>query len=61
MDEKAMILVADDDPSIRSLLQSFLESEGFNTVEAKSGRDVIPAITKHRPDVLIMEIGRAHV
>jgi two-component system response regulator AtoC len=51
-----MILVADDDASIRSLLQSFLDSEGFNTVEAKSGRDVIPAITKHRPDVLIMDV-----
>jgi two-component system response regulator AtoC len=56
MDDKAMVLVADDDPSIRSLLQSFLESEGFNTVEAQSGRDVIPAITKHRPDVLIMDV-----
>lgn len=56
MDDKSMILVADDDPSIRSLLQSFLESEGFNTVEAKTGRDVIPAITKHRPDVLIMDV-----
>lgn len=56
MDDKATILVADDDQSIRSLLQSFLESEGFSTVEAKSGRDVIPAITKHRPDVLIMDV-----
>lgn len=56
MDDKAMVLVADDDASIRSLLQSFLESEGFNTVEAKTGRDVIPAITKHRPDVLIMDV-----
>lgn len=51
-----MILVADDDQSIRSLLQSFLQSEGYSTVEAKSGRDVIPAITKHRPDVLIMDV-----
>ncbi len=56
MDEKALILVADDDQSIRGLLQSFLESEGFNTIEAKSGRDVIPALTKHRPDVLIMDV-----
>jgi two-component system, NtrC family, response regulator AtoC len=56
MDDRATVLVADDDASIRSLLQSFLESEGFDTVEAKSGRDVIPAITKHRPDVLIMDV-----
>src|SRR5579884_4186755 len=56
VDEKKLILVADDDQSIRSLLQSFLESEGFRTVEARSGRDVIPAITKHRPDVVIMDV-----
>jgi len=51
-----LILVADDDQSIRSLLQSFLQSEGFKTLEAKSGRDVLPALTKHRPDVVIMDV-----
>lgn len=56
MEDKKLILIADDDQSIRSLLQSFLESEGFRTVEARSGRDVIPAITKHRPDVVIMDV-----
>ncbi|MGH2441937.1 MAG: sigma-54-dependent transcriptional regulator [Chloroflexota bacterium] len=56
MNDKRLILVADDDESIRGLLQSFLQTEGFNTVEAKSGRDVIPAINKHRPDVVIMDL-----
>jgi len=51
-----LILVADDDQSIRSLLRSFLDSEGFRTVEASSGRDVIPAINKHRPDVVVMDV-----
>lgn len=56
MEDKKLILVADDDQSIRSLLQSFLESENFRTAEAKSGRDVIPALSKLRPDLLIMDI-----
>jgi len=56
METKRKVLVADDDESIRGLLQTFLESEGFATEEAKSGRDVIPAINKHRPDVLIMDV-----
>lgn len=55
-EEKKLILVADDDESIRGLLESFLTSEGFTTVEAKSGRDVIPAINKHRPDLVIMDV-----
>jgi two-component system, NtrC family, response regulator AtoC len=53
---RPLILLADDDQSIRSLLKSFLKAEGFNTIEAKSGRDVIPAINKHRPDVVIMDV-----
>lgn len=56
VEEKKRILVADDDESIRGLLQSFLESEGFVTVAAKSGRDVIPAITKNKPDLVIMDV-----
>lgn len=54
--ERKLILIADDDQSIRSLLQNFLESEGFRTMEAKSGRDVIPSVTKHRPDAVIMDV-----
>ncbi len=56
MDEKKVILVADDDESIRGLLSSFLSSEGFSVVEAKAGRDVIPTINKLRPDVIIMDV-----
>jgi two-component system, NtrC family, response regulator AtoC len=51
-----LILVVDDDESIRSLLQSFLHAEGFRTVEAKAGGDVVPAITRHRPDLVVMDV-----
>jgi len=54
--EKKLILVADDDQSIRGLLQSFLEGEGFRTAEVKSGREVIPAINKLRPDLVMMDV-----
>jgi two-component system response regulator AtoC len=56
LDNSKLILIADDDQSIRSLLHSFLQGEGFQTVEAKSGRDVIPTINKHRPDLVIMDV-----
>jgi two-component system response regulator AtoC len=56
VEDKKLVLVADDDQSIRSLLQSFLESENFRTVEVKAGRDVIPAVTKHRPDIVVMDV-----
>jgi len=56
LEDNKLILVADDDPSIRSLLQSFLQGEGFRTVEAKAGRDVIQMVTRDRPDVVIMDV-----
>src|SRR5947209_3021151 len=54
--DNRLVLVADDDQSIRSLLKSFLDGEGFRVVEAKSGRDVLPAVTRYRPDVVIMDV-----
>ncbi len=56
MEEKKLILVADDDQSIRGLLQNLLEGEGFRTAEVKSGREVIPAINKLRPDLVMMDV-----
>jgi two-component system response regulator AtoC len=56
LDNNKLILIADDDQSIRSLLHSFLQGEGFKTLEAKSGRDVIPTINKHRPELVIMDV-----
>lgn len=56
MEDKKLILVADDDQSIRSLLQNFLEGEGYRTVEARAGRDVIPAVNRQRPDLVIMDV-----
>ncbi|MHB1004860.1 MAG: sigma-54-dependent transcriptional regulator [Chloroflexota bacterium] len=51
------IMVADDDPAIRSLLRSFLQNEGFETSEARTGREVLKAIDDdHKPDLLLMDI-----
>ena len=51
-----LILIADDDASIRSLLRTLFESEGYRSQEATTGREVLPAIQKNKPDLLIMDI-----
>ncbi|PZR99888.1 MAG: two-component system response regulator, partial [Chloroflexi bacterium] len=56
MEQRKLIVVADDDQSIRSLLQSFFESEGYQTVEVKAGRDVVAVVNRHSPDLIIMDI-----
>jgi two-component system, NtrC family, response regulator AtoC len=50
-------MVADDDPTIRALLRSFLENEGFAVAEARTGREVLKSIDdESKPDLLLMDI-----
>jgi EAL domain-containing protein (putative c-di-GMP-specific phosphodiesterase class I)/DNA-binding NarL/FixJ family response regulator len=54
--DKPRVLVADDDPAIRSLLQRVLRREGFETVLAANGREAIEQIAGHRVDVLLLDV-----
>jgi DNA-binding NarL/FixJ family response regulator len=52
------VLLVDDDPLVRSGLRMMLA--GAETVEvvgeAEDGRGVLPAVDRHRPDVVLMDI-----
>jgi len=50
------VLVADDDESIRSLLSDLLAGEGYQTVEVKSGAEVLRAVPKVEPNLLILDL-----
>lgn len=53
---KKQILIADDDPSIRLLLRNFLEGEGYDTTEAKSGGEVLRMLPQATPDLMILDL-----
>lgn len=53
---KKQILIADDDPSIRLLMRNFLEGEGYDTTEAKSGGDVLRMFPQANPDLMILDL-----
>ena len=53
---KKQILIADDDPSIRLLLRNFLEGEGYDTAEAKSGGEVLRMLPQATPDLMILDL-----
>ncbi|HEX9014881.1 MAG TPA: sigma-54 dependent transcriptional regulator, partial [Chloroflexota bacterium] len=55
---KKQILIADDDPSIRLLLRNFLEGEGYDTAEAKSGGEVLRTLPQANPapDLMILDL-----
>lgn len=57
---KRHILIADDDPSIRTLLRTFLEGEGYAVSEAQSGGEVVKHISNgngnSKVDLLLMDL-----
>ena len=49
------ILIVDDDPGQRSLLDSFLKSQGFPTLPVGSGEEALEAVAALAPQVVIMD------
>ncbi|WPR75943.1 response regulator transcription factor [Algoriphagus sp. NG3] len=54
---KAEILVIDDEPQIRKLLQIILESNDYKVVQASSGREGLVLAANHPPDLILLDIG----
>lgn len=50
------ILVVDDEQNIRSLVASYLTSDGFDVVEASNGEEAIAAVSRRKPDLVVMDI-----
>jgi DNA-binding response OmpR family regulator len=52
----ASVLVVDDDPVVRRMLQLSFESEGFNVLTAADGLEGLERIRADRPDVVVLDI-----
>ena len=50
------ILVVDDDPHIREVVQFALDKEGFSTVEAKDGAEALERFAAEKPDLIVLDI-----
>lgn len=54
---KAEILVIDDEPQIRKLLEIILESNDYNPRLAATGKEGIIMAANHPPDLIILDLG----
>ncbi|GGQ15339.1 response regulator transcription factor [Streptosporangium pseudovulgare] len=52
----AKIMVVDDEPSIRELLSEALELHGFLVSTASSGCGALEAVTRERPDLIVLDV-----
>lgn len=50
------ILVVDDDPDIREVLEALLEGEGFEVATATNGEEGLDAIKAENPDMMILDL-----
>ena len=50
------ILIVDDDPGQRSLINSFLQSQGFETVTADSGKRALEILHSGRFDMMVSDV-----
>lgn len=49
------ILIADDDPDIRSLCETILSVEGFEVLVAEDAPQCLALARKHRPDLILLD------
>ena len=50
------ILVVEDQEDNRQILRDLLGSVGYELTEAENGEEAIAAVTKRRPDLILMDI-----
>ena len=50
------ILVVDDDPHIREVVQFALDKEGFGTIEARNGVEALERFETEQPDLMVLDI-----
>jgi DNA-binding NtrC family response regulator len=53
---RASILIVDDDPSQRSLLESFLIGQGFAVVTAASGEQALATLSSQEIDMMVSDV-----
>ena len=50
------ILVADDDHDTVATQALLLRTKGFDVIECEHGKDVMPLVEQHRPNVLLLDL-----
>lgn len=55
-ESRPKILLVDDEVSIISTLQTFLELSGFDVVTARNGFEALERVTQERPDLIVLDV-----
>ena len=50
------VLIADDDPEIRGLIGEYLQSNGYEVLEAENGLEAVLHVERSRPNIVILDL-----
>jgi DNA-binding response OmpR family regulator len=56
-DQRAVVLIVEDDVAVRVMLQTLLEREGNRAVTAGDGEAGLHAVGEWQPDLILLDIG----
>ena len=56
MSDKKLILVVDDEPDFSSIVQSYLEKEGFRVELAYDGVEGLEKVRANLPDAIVLDV-----
>ena len=54
--EAASLLVVDDDPEIRELIEAYLTKQGFQVACVGSGEEMFEHLTNHQVDLIVLDL-----
>jgi len=57
MDNKAMILVVEDDETICGFISTILAANGYNITKATKGKEAVSMAASHCPDLILLDLG----
>lgn len=55
------ILVADDEPAIRTMLEVILSADGHEIVTVPDGRAALEYLREHTPDAMLLDVKMPHM
>lgn len=56
-EKKNTILIVDDEPQIRKMLNIFLDASDFKIEESQSGKEAVRLIASLKPDLVLLDLG----
>jgi CheY-like chemotaxis protein len=51
-----LVLVCDDDASVRAMVRAMLERQSYRVITAASGQEAVEQASTHRPDVILLNL-----